>query len=464
MIMRNKTVMNKTRVLILSILCSALLTAGVAIAADSIGGENPLTSQENQILIRNVRVFDGTSSKLSGVNDVLIVGNMIKEVSSEASKSAGSKAQIIDGGGRVLIPGMSDTHAHLSFATIPLAEMLNGMPGYNHIRSTIDARDMLMRGITTVRDMGGAVFGLKQAIDEGLVPGPRIYPSGALISQTSGHFDFRYPNQDHPRFGGVRAELDKENYIRLADGVADVLAAARENLRHGASQIKIAAGGGYSSPTDPIMSTQYTFDEMKAAANAATDFGTYATCHAYTTRAINRAIDAGFKDIGHGQLLDEATLKRMAEEGIFLSTQPFTVCHEGQLDDNSNKKLAVVCKGTEFVYKTAKKYPELKITYGTDIFNNPAQIKEQVKMMDRLSKWYKPVEILKMATGNTTELYKLSGMKNPYPDGDIGVIKKGAYADVLLIEGNPLKDIKVIGVLDNLRVIIKDGKIYKNTL
>ena len=418
----------------------------------------------SQVLIKNVQIFDGNSSNLSAATDVLIVGNKIQEISDSAESSASTNAQIIDGGGRILMPGMSDTHVHISFASISIGTLLNGMPGYNHIRSTIDARGMLMRGITTVRDMGGASFGLKQAIDEGLVPGPRIYPSGALLTQTSGHFDFRYQNQDHPRFGGVRAEIDKENYTRVVDGVPQVLAATRENLRHGASQIKLAAGGGYSSPTDPINSTQFTFEEMKAAADAATDFGTYVTVHAYNPRAVNRAIDAGIKDIGHGQLLDEATLKRMSKEGIFLSTQPFTECNEPQLDANSNAKLAVVCKGTEFVYKTLKKYPKLKVTYGTDIFNDPVQIVNQVKMMDRLSNWLEPVDILKMATGNCTELYKLSGMKNPYPDGDIGVVKEGAYADLLLIEGNPLEDIKVVGELDNLLIIMKDGIIYKNIL
>jgi imidazolonepropionase-like amidohydrolase len=338
------------------------------------------------------------------------------------------------------------------------------MPAYNHIASTIDARDMLMRGVTSVRDMGGASFGLKQAIDEGLVPGPRIYPSGALISQTSGHFDFRYQNQDHPRFGGVRSEAENENYMHVVDGVPEVLAAARENLRHGASQIKIAAGGGYSSPTDPILGTQFTFDEMKAAADAASDFGTYATMHAYTPEAVNRAIDAGFKDVGHGQLLDEKTLRRMAKEGIFLSTQPFTVCNESQLTAVSNAKLAIVCKGTAYVYQMAKTIPNLKVTYGTDIFNDPEAAPNQVKMMDRLSDWYEPVEILKMATGNMTELFKMSGMRDPYPDGDLGVIKVGAFADMLLVEGNPLEDIKVVGELDNLLIIMKDGKIYKNIL
>jgi imidazolonepropionase-like amidohydrolase len=285
-----------------------------------------------------------------------------------------------------------------------------------------------------------------------------------LLSQTSGHFDFRYQNQNHPRFGGVRAEVDNENYMRVVDGVSEVLAAARENLRHGASQIKVAAGGGYASPTDPIMSTQFTFDEMKAAADAASDFGTYATMHAYTPKAINRAIDAGFKDVGHGQLLDEKTLKRMAKEGISLSTQPFTVCNESQLDAVSNAKLAIVCKGTANVYQLAKKIPKLNVTYGTDIFNAPEAAVNQIKMMDRLSKWYEPVEILRMATGNMTRLYKLSGMQNPYPDGDLGVIKVGAYADMILVEGDPLADIKVVGELDNLLIIMKDGIIYKNIL
>ncbi len=445
---------NRSILLAFLIYIPALAAAAVTAAAEDV----------SQILIKNVRVFDGTSDHLTEPTNVLVVGNKIQEISTTADESAASNLTLIEGGGRVLIPGLSDNHTHMGFVTLPMNKLLNGLPGYNHIHATIDARDMLMRGVTSVRDMGGAVFGLKEAIDEGLVPGPRIYPSGALLSQTSGHFDFRYPNQDHPRFGGVRAEADKENYLRVVDGVPEVLAAARENLRHGASQIKMAAGGGYSSPTDPIESTQFTFEEMKAAADAASDFGTYATVHAYTPRAINRAIDAGVKDVGHGQLLDEKTLRRMAKEGIFLSTQPFTECNEPQLDAHSNAKLAVVCKGTEFVYITAKKIPDLKVTYGTDIFVAPDQAPNQIKMMDRLSKWYEPVEILKMATGNMTELYKLSGMKNPYPDGDLGVIKEGAYADMLLVEGNPLEDIKVIGETDNLLIIIKDGKIYKNKL
>jgi imidazolonepropionase-like amidohydrolase len=155
----------------------------------------------------------------------------------------------------------------------------------------------------------------------------------------------------------------------------------------------------------------------------------------------------------------------MAKEGVFLSTQPFTVCSEPQLDDFSNAKLAQVCKGTAFVYETAKKIPNLKVTFGTDLFFVPKEVMDgQVKQMERLLKWYKPVEILRMATGTAGELFKLSGLRNPYPEGDLGVVKQGAYADLLLVEGNPLKDLSAVTDKENLKIIMKDGKIYKNTL
>jgi imidazolonepropionase-like amidohydrolase len=240
------------------------------------------------------------------------------------------------------MPGLADTHVHIAFATLPAAQLLTGDPGYNFIHATLDAKAMLMRGVTVVRDMGGNVFGLKRAIDEGLVPGPCIYPSGGALSQTAGHFDFRFPNQLHPRFGGSTPEFVRQGHGYIVDGVPEVLAAVRENLRHGASQIKIMAGGGYASPADPILGNQFTFEEIKAAVDTAADWQTYVTIHAYHPSSINRAIDAGIKDVGHGQLLDEKTLRRMADKGVFLSTQPFTVCHEPQLSAFSNEKLAQV--------------------------------------------------------------------------------------------------------------------------
>jgi imidazolonepropionase-like amidohydrolase len=363
------------------------------------------------------------------------------------------------------MPGLADTHVHLAFPTLPALNVLTGDPNYNTLRSAKDAEAMLMRGLTVVRDMGGNVFGLKQAIDEGVVLGPRIYPSGGVLSQTAGHFDFRFPNQRQPRFGGSIPEFEMQGHGYIVDGVPEVLAAARENLRHGASQIKVMAGGGYASPADPILGNQFTFEEIKAAVDAAKDWQTYVTIHSYHPSAINRAFDAGVMDVGHGQLLDEATLKRMAEEGRFLSTQPFTVCHEPQLSDFSNEKLAEVCKGTAFVYETAKKYPDLKVTYGTDMFNLPEDVfATQVKQMERLLKWYEPFEILKMATGTAGELFAMSGLRNPYTEGPLGVVKEGAYADLLLVDGNPLEDLGAVTESDNIRIIMKDGKIYKNAL
>jgi imidazolonepropionase-like amidohydrolase len=155
----------------------------------------------------------------------------------------------------------------------------------------------------------------------------------------------------------------------------------------------------------------------------------------------------------------------MAKEGVFLSTQPFTECSEPQLDDFSNSKLAIVCKGTEFVYKTAKKIKGLKVTYGTDLFFVPREVfATQAQQMERLLPWYEPVEILRMATSTAGELFKMSGLRNPYPDGDLGVVKEGAYADLLLVDGNPLEDLGAVTNQDNLKIIMKDGKIYKNTL
>jgi imidazolonepropionase-like amidohydrolase len=419
----------------------------------------------NKVLFKNVRVFNGVDDKLSESTHVLVVNNKIKVISENAADSASANATVIDGEGRVLMPGLNDTHIHISFASIPQAQLLFGDQSYNHIYMANDARDVLMRGITTIRDMGGNTFGLKRAIDEGMIPGPRIYPSGAIISQTGGHGDFRTPNQGHPSLGNKLPAMYQDKYGALVDGVPQMLAAARDNLRGGASQIKIATGGGYSSPADPLLGNQFTFDEIKAAVDVANNLGTYVTIHAYTPEAINVAIDAGIKDVGHGQLLDKATLERMAKEGVSLSTQPFTVCSEPQLDDFSNSKLAIVCEGTRNMYKWAKEIPDLLITYGTDIFFVPQEAWEnQTKQMERLLEFFEPVEILKMATGNCGELYKKSGpMMNPYP-GDLGVIKVGAYADMLLVEGNPLEDLTAVTDQNNLLIIMKDGKIYKNIL
>jgi imidazolonepropionase-like amidohydrolase len=252
----------------------------------------------------------------------------------------------------------------------------------------------------------------------------------------------------------------------VVDGEAQVLAATREQLRLGAAHVKLAISGSVSGINDPLDTTQFTTEEIAAAVAAAENWGTYVTVHGYTTRAVNQAIDAGIKSVEHGQLLDEATLKRMAKEGVWLSIQPFTLCHEDGLTAAQNAKQAIVCQGTGQVYEWIKSMPKLKVVHGTDIFISPGPgigVSEQVEQLERLLEWFTPYEILKMTTGNATELLQLSGPRNPYP-GVIGRVQEGALADLLLVNGNPLEDLKAVTDRDNLKVIMKDGVIYKNTL
>ena len=284
------------------------------------------TPAPTQILIKNVRVFDGTSDKLTALTAVLVVGNKVKEISKNAAKSAAKNASIIDGGGRVLIPGLSDTHTHMAFVTLPMVNVLNGLPSYNHIHATIDAKDMLMRGVTTASDMGGASFGLKKAIDEGLVAGPRIYPSGTIISQTGGHADFRYSNQDNPRFGAERMEADQENYFRVVDGVPEMLVATRENLRHGASQIKISQTN--NTITAPLQNIPHEvrgeintdINEIQKTFNA----GCYRSCMILCGRVIEVALHRKYFDATGQDILEKSPgiglgtlLAKMREKEVF---------------------------------------------------------------------------------------------------------------------------------------------------
>jgi imidazolonepropionase-like amidohydrolase len=180
-----------------------------------------------QILIKNVRIFDGTEAKLSAATDVLIVGNKIEQISETAAGSADPNGNVIDGARRILMPGLIESHAHLTWAAVPMADLQHSLPGYEQVVATAQAEKMLMRGVTSVRDMGGPVFGLKRAIDEGIVPGPRIYPSGTFVSQTSGHGGFRQQNDQHAQFGGQRFAMERKGHTRIVDGVPLVLAAVR---------------------------------------------------------------------------------------------------------------------------------------------------------------------------------------------------------------------------------------------
>jgi len=322
----------------------------------------------------------------------------------------------------------------------------------------------LARGFTTIRDLGGPAFGLKRAIDEDLVAGPRIYPSGAVITITSGHGDFRQLS-DLPRtIGGMLSRMEKLGASMVADSPDEVRLRAREQLMQGATQIKLTAGGGVASPFSPLDVSTFTEPELRAAVEAAENWGTYVAAHAYTPVSIQRSIAAGVKGIEHGHLMDDATARLMAEKGIWLSTQPFLdVSAASGLGPAEQAKLRQVVTGTDTVYALAKKYG-IKTAFGTDVLFSQALAERQGAMLASLTRWYTPAETLIMATSTNAELLGLSGKRNPYP-GKLGVVEEGALADLLLVDGNPIDNIKLIeDPAKNFLLIMKAGKIYKNLL
>jgi imidazolonepropionase-like amidohydrolase len=322
-----------------------------------------------------------------------------------------------------------------------------------------------MRGFTTVRDMGGPAFGLKQAIDEGTVVGPRIFPSGAIITITSGHGDFRQPFELPRTVGAPLSRGEQLGAAMIADSPDEVRVRVREQLMQGASQIKLTAGGGVASPHSPLDVSTFTEAELHAAVEAAENWGTYVTVHAYTPVSIRRAIAAGVKCIEHGHLMDDATARLMAEKGIWLSTQAFPdeLGNAFPAGSVERAKAMEVFAGTDRTFKLARKY-KLKTAWGTDVLFSAKLAKMQGALLTKLVQWYTPGETLVMATGTNAELLALSGKRNPYP-GKLGVVEEGALADLLLVDGDPIANIKLIEDPDrNLLVIMKDGAIYKNAL
>lgn len=435
------------------LLAVIFLTLQIVISAQS----------ENQILIKGVRVFDGTSAKLSQPVNVLIEGNIIKQIRSDNIQTK-QDALLINGNGRTLIPGLIDVHVHLVFGSMTMEDLLRPDLSEEFIirKASENAEQMLLRGFTAIRDVGGPIFPLKFLIDAGKVNGPRIWPAGATISQTGGHGDFRTPDEKSRKFFGKvsRAELFGATFI--ADGKDEVLTAVRENLRYGAAFLKLMAGGGTSSEYDPVDVTQYTFEEMQAAVEAAEDWGTYVTVHAYTPRAVRKAIDAGVKCVEHGQMLDEETLKLIKEKDVWLSLQTLRESTPDMSPLRVEKRKQVI-EGQPKVWSKAKELG-IKLAWGTDFLFEPNLNHQQNEFILLMTQWFTPAEILKIITYDNAQLLKLSGLRSPYK-GELGIVKEGALADLILVNGDPLKDLSLIANPDkNFLVIMKDGKIYKNTL
>jgi len=452
----------------------SVLTCGMAIAQDT---------APSQILIKNVNIFDGETNVLKRDQNLLVENNLIKTISS-SDIAVGTSATIIDGGGRTLMPGLIDGHAHVMINAHFDTVEKNLDPYDLAYRSALVAKRFLVDGFTAVRDMGGPAFALRRNIDAGILVGPRIYPSGAFISQTSGHGDFR----DRADGGfSINDAGDLSNFERfgigsVVDGVPEMLAAVRLNLRNGATQIKIMAGGGGSSRFDPIDTTQFSVQETCAAVEATKDWGTYVAAHVFTDRAVNRLLECGVKSFEHSFFISEATMKKIAKAGGYVVPQMW-----GISPDIARNPLMPADK-IPLVKALGKKYADfgrnllkhkVKVVFASDYVG----VFEDAERARRYEIWWRTqtfdsnFEVLKQLTSTAGEMLALSGPRNPYKAGPQGVIEEGAYADLLLVDGNPLEDITVIGgtnawfdadpefkLIETIHLVMKDGKIYRNEI
>ncbi len=428
------------------------------------------TAQEENfpILFTNVHVFDGVNEARIENANVLVVDNLIVEVSPEPLAVA--NARIIDGGGRTLMPGLIDAHVHMAI-TEPVADLRDNYDWmYWGAVSTSEAEKMLLRGFTTVRDAGGPAVGLQKAIDRGKAVGPRIYPSGPVISQTSGHGEHRVYTEPHPNFMGAQPSFFNQHVEFLADGVPEVLRATREALRLGATQIKVMAGGGVSSSVDPLHTVQGLPEELEASVRAAADWDTYVMVHAYNDDSILRSLEAGVISIEHGQLMTEVSAQAIKDADAWivpfyslLGLEEETVVKA--LGPSAGAKFLSVQAGARNQMKLIKDFGIEKVAFSTDIIGDPVALAKQNDEFKYRTEVWTSHEILVQVTSKTAELLALSGKLNPYVDGPLGVIAQGAYADILLVEGNPVEDVTVlVDYANNIDLIMKDGVIYKNAL
>ena len=442
--------------------------AGAAAALPALFGTataraQPAAPPPRPILFTNVRLFDGRSSGLRNGVSVLIDGNRIKAVASD-NPPPPEGAHVIDCANRVLMPGLIDAHWHALFAALPIQVVMTADTGFVFLAASAEAKRTLMRGFTTIRDLGGPSFPLQQAIDQGIVPGPRIYPCGAMLTTTGGHGDLR-PLSDLPRSPrGPLSALERTGGSMIADNADELRLRVREQMLQGASQIKIVGGGGVSSPRSPLDMSTFSVDDLRAAVDTAADWNTYVAVHAYAPNTVQRAIAAGAQCIEHAHLMDEQTARMLAEKQVWLSIQPFVGDDDTvPLTGPSRLKQIEVFGGTDNAYRLAKTHG-VKTAFGSDLLFSPVLATRQGTMLTHLSRWYTNAEILTLATATNADLLALSGPRNPY-DGKLGVIEPGAFADLLVVEGNPLDDITLLAdPAAKLAVIMKDGAIYKNKL
>jgi len=417
-----------------------------------------LSAQANTILIENVRIFNGVDAALDQGN-ILVVDGIIETVSANVIE-APDGATVIAGNNRIVTPGFIDLHVHLAMHSPPASS-------YEHAtavgaRSVAAAKFFLDHGFTTIRDAGGTHPDLARAFNSGQLYGPRVFPSGAIVSQTAGHGDWRLRQDKNPAYTGGSPYLVADNSI-LADGVDATLVAVRENLKNGATQIKIMGGGGVMSDYDPIHTLQPSPAEIRAAVQAAGDWGTYVLAHAYTSEAVTRLVENGVRCIEHGLLIDDATAKLVKKNNVAISTQLVIFRSLVGLDNlsaNQKEKAHLVRAGQENLIALLKKY-DITTGFSTDFIYGeysglPSEFTERAE-------FWSNAEVLHQATAESAEIIRMAGKLNRH--GKFGEIRVGWVADLLLHNGEVLDDLSVLADPEtNLALIMKNGDIIKSQM
>jgi len=432
-----------------------------------------------QTLITNVNVFDGHAEELAMGMNVLVEGNLIKQISAEPISATG--ATVIDGGGRTLMPGMIENHAHLMLMG-PSLPAMEGMTTWEDfaIHGTKMAEMYLMQGFTTLRDAGGANAGLQRAINAGTIIGPRLYPSAAFLGGRGGHADFA----NYTALMGDPTNFSRLNMAQEVDGVDDMLKAARNNFRMGASQLKVMQSGGVVSAFDPWQMEGRTVEEIDAVVEIANQYGSYAMAHSYKKESILRALNAGVKSIEHGFGFDCEVARLMKKKDAYITTN-LTAFAPGLLEIPAVKNVPASLRKAKSASATFAGYVDnmnkcpVKRGFHTDCVGDVTSCSKQIAYEKGLNgEYFGAHNALVAMTSVGGEIAAMTGeYMNPYPKGKLGVIEEGAYADLLIVDGNPLQDLSVIGSNDKwfdaptpsespetIRIIMKDGEIYKNTL
>jgi imidazolonepropionase-like amidohydrolase len=407
-----------------------------------------------QILFERAALIDVVAGERLEGHSVLVEGERIVEVS--AGEIAAPDARRVDVAGRTLLPGLIDAHVHVAITTMNLAAMLSRPASLVAHEAGRIMEAMLRRGFTTVRDAGGADWGLAQAVERGLIAGPRLFYAGRTLSQTGGHGDFT-PRDDGPL---CACAIRSSGFSHVADGVPAVRRAAREELRRGAHQIKIMASGGVASPSDPIWNVQYSPEEMRAIVEEAEGWRTYAMAHAYTPEAITRAIDAGVRTIEHGNLIDAPTAGRMREVGAFLVPTLVTYFAIDELGRKlgfpaaSQAKVKDVLDAGLASLEIARE-AGVPMGFGTDLLGETHV--QQNREFSIRGQVLSPAEVLRAATLTNAEILNRSG--------ELGVVAAGALADLLVVEGNPLEDLGVLADPEkHLRAVVRGGRFFVDQL